>query len=117
MLRKLVLLAVLSLPSFASAEVNAETGLIVDEHWQLVAGMCSSCHSLKIVTAQRGDRVYWEKTIRWMQKTQNLWVIPPEIENKILDYLSKNYADEAAGRRPALPPALMPGKDSRQVND
>ena len=73
----------------------------------LVQAHCSGCHSLNLVVAQRGDRGYWEKTIRWMQKTQNLWVIPAEQEAIILDYLASEFSEEAWGRRPNLPPHLV----------
>lgn len=94
--------------SAANAEIDPKSGLIVDAHWELVLGMCGSCHSYKLVTAQRGDRDYWLKTIRWMQKTQNLWAIPEPIETKLLDYLAKNYSETEWARRPLLPPDLMP---------
>lgn len=74
----------------------------------LVRGHCSGCHSLRLVTAQRGDRDYWLKTIRWMQRTQNLWVLPPAQEAVILDYLAEHYAESEWGRRPNLSPLLQP---------
>jgi hypothetical protein len=74
----------------------------------LVRGHCSACHSLSLVTAQRGDRAYWLKTIRWMQKTQNLWPLPPEHEAAILAYLDKYYNETEWGRRPPLAGSLMP---------
>ena len=74
----------------------------------LVVGHCSGCHSLSLVTTQRGDRVFWEKTIRWMQETQNLWPIPAEQEDQILDYLAEHFAETDWGRRPNLPPELRP---------
>ncbi|MEM7764915.1 MAG: hypothetical protein AAF290_12690 [Pseudomonadota bacterium] len=97
-----------SLTAHAGSQVDEATGLIIDEHWELVMGMCGSCHSYKLVTSQRGDRKYWLKTIRWMQASQNLWPIPPAIESQILDYLAKNYSEAPSGRRPALSPELMP---------
>lgn len=74
----------------------------------LVRGHCSACHSLNLVTAQRGDSAYWLKTIRWMQKTQNLWPLPPEHEKAILAYLEKNYNETEWGRRPPLAATLLP---------
>ena len=74
----------------------------------LVRGHCSGCHSLLLVTAQRGDRAYWLKTIRWMQRTQNLWELPPAQETVILDYLAEHYAESEWGRRPNLSPLLQP---------
>ncbi len=73
-----------------------------------VRGHCVACHSLTLVTSQRGDRQYWLDTIRWMQRTQNLWPIPPEQEEAILAYLSEHYSETAWGRRPNLPARLRP---------
>ncbi|MEM7081122.1 MAG: hypothetical protein AAF465_00075 [Pseudomonadota bacterium] len=74
----------------------------------LVRAHCSGCHSLLLVTTQRGDRAFWLKTIRWMQATQNLWPIPPEQEKQILDYLEAQYKEEDWSRRPLLDPELRP---------
>jgi hypothetical protein len=74
----------------------------------LVRAHCSGCHSLHLVTAQRGDRAYWLKTIRWMQRTQNLWTLPAAQETVILDYLAEHYAESEWGRRPNLSPLLQP---------
>jgi hypothetical protein len=92
-----------ALPEFSRA---AE--LIEGDGDDLVRGHCSGCHSLLLVTAQRGDRAYWLKTIRWMQRTQNLWTLPPAQETAILDYLAEHYAESEWGRRPNLSPLLRP---------
>ncbi|MFK7956060.1 MAG: hypothetical protein AB8B96_08195 [Lysobacterales bacterium] len=99
----------LALLSSLSGEVLGDTGgLKKAPHWELVRAHCGGCHSLNLVTSQRGDRAFWLKTIRWMQKTQNLWPLPADQEEKILHYLSAQYPAEAWGRRPALGPQLMP---------
>ncbi|MFK8054237.1 MAG: hypothetical protein AB8F65_14815 [Woeseiaceae bacterium] len=95
----------------SAEEIDPKSGLIVDEHWELALGFCGSCHSYKLVTAQRGDREYWLKTIRWMQKTQNLWAIPKPLEDQLLDYLAKNYNESDWGRRPPLPARLVPEEE------
>ena len=74
----------------------------------LVRAHCSSCHSERLITQNRGTRDDWERTIRWMQATQNLWPIPPDVEGSILDYLSTHYPPGRAARRPPLHPSLMP---------
>lgn len=81
--------------------------LVEAEGADLVRGHCSACHSLSIVTSQRGDRAYWLDLIRWMQATQNLWQIPAEHEEAILSYLVKHYAETEWGRRPNLARSLI----------
>ena len=74
----------------------------------LVRGHCSACHSLSLVTSQRGDAEFWLDRIRWMQKKQNLWPIPADQETAIISYLATNYAETEWGRRPNLSPELRP---------
>lgn len=82
--------------------------LIEDQGAQLVRAHCSSCHSLQLVTSNRGDRQMWLETIRWMQASQNLWPIDAVSEEQILTYLAKNYPAATAYRRLPLPQDLMP---------
>ena len=111
MMRIILSLAiVLIMSAVAVAETDPDSGLIVDEHWQLVQAHCSACHSLKLVTQNRGSRQNWLEMIRWMQETQGLWQFDAGIETAILDYLEKNYAPVAAGRRAPLGRAQMPAK-------
>ena len=77
--------------------VHVPTGLIADEGLKLVIANCTACHSAKLVTQNHADRAGWEKMIRWMQSTQNLWDLGQQ-EDVILDYLSKNYAPDQSSK-------------------
>ena len=104
-----LLLSIAALAAHAEVpEVDAESGLVVAPGWRLVRAHCGACHSLRLVTSQRGDRDYWLGLIRWMQRTQNLWDLPPAIEAQVLDYLAAHYDEAEWGRRPPLPARLMP---------
>ena len=92
---------------FASGAATAAE-LIQDKGWQQVNAHCSACHSIKLVTGNRGDRQTWLETIRWMQASQNFWQLDSQTEDQILTYLAKNYPPAEAQRRPALPPTLLP---------
>ena len=86
-------------------------GLVRAENWELVLAHCSGCHSLGIVTGQRGSRERWLAMIRWMQETQNLWAFEPATEEKLLDYLAANYGmPERPARRLPLPAHLLPAR-------
>lgn len=74
---------------------------IEDEHKLLVVANCTGCHSGKLVTQNRATREGWTNMIRWMQRTQNLKDLGAD-EQKILDYLTKNYAPAEQGRRAGL---------------
>jgi mono/diheme cytochrome c family protein len=102
-------LVVLAAASVRGAEEDAATGLAVAPGWESVRAHCGACHSYRLVTSQRGDEAFWRDTIRWMQRTQNLWPIAGEEEARIVGYLAANYAETDWGRRPLLSPLLMPG--------
>lgn len=89
-------------------ELHALTGLKMTGDWRIVMGACTACHSAKLITQQRGSAQQWLTMIRWMQKKQNLWEFEPDIEARIITYLADNYPPEAARRRAAIPPDLMP---------
>ena len=78
---------------------------------ELVVQQCTACHSGKLVQQNRATREGWREILRWMQRSQNLWVLPPDMENRILAYLATHFgrpgeADEY--RRPPLDESLMP---------
>ncbi|MDJ0750661.1 MAG: hypothetical protein QNJ11_14335 [Woeseiaceae bacterium] len=88
--------------------LDPATGLIVAQDWELVRANCTPCHSAKLVTQQRGTAEQWLTMIRWMQAKQNLWPFDENTESRIIAYLADNYPPDAARRRAAIPPALMP---------
>lgn len=81
--------------------IHMPTGLIADDGYLLVRNNCGSCHSFELIRNKRATREGWLSTIRWMQRTQNLWDLGDN-EKPILDYLAKNYAPEDTGRRKQL---------------
>ena len=104
-------LALLAAGGFARAQETLsipDATLVRDEGWELVFAHCSACHSLRLVTSNRGDRDTWLRLIRWMQATQNLWQIEPNSEARLLDYLERNYGPQEAVRRAQLPAHRLP---------
>jgi hypothetical protein len=97
-------------PAAAVSEpaIDAATGFKMTGDWQLVRGNCTGCHSAKLITQQRGTAQQWLAMIRWMQKKQNLWQFDPDTETRIIAYLAEHYPPQAARRRAAVPPDLMP---------
>ena len=89
-------------------ELDPLTGLKMTGDWEVVRANCTSCHSARLVTQQRGTAQQWLIMIRWMQEKQNLWQFDPVTEEKIVNYLARNYPPSDAQRRAALPRDLMP---------
>lgn len=81
--------------------IHVATGLKDAPGVDLVIQNCTNCHSAKLVTQNRMSKERWNATIRWMQKTQNLWELG-EKQEIIVDYLVANYPVEEKGRRASL---------------
>lgn len=108
MIRALLALSLcVAVPAMA-AEIDSATGLKMAAGWEVTRMHCGGCHSYRLVTSQRGDADYWRSVIDWMQRTQNLWQIPPDQEGLLISYLSDNYNETEWGRRPPLSPSLLP---------
>lgn len=78
--------------------IHVPTGLIADQHFELVVNNCTACHASQLITQNRQTAEGWKSIIEWMQEKQNLWDLGKD-ESKIIDYLAKNYAPENEGRR------------------
>jgi hypothetical protein len=63
----------------------------------LVQANCTVCHSAKLVSQNRLSRAGWEQAIAWMQATQGLWPLTPDIKEPILDYLVANFGPSSEG--------------------
>ncbi len=92
----------------AAPQIDPTTGMIIDDDWMIVMGMCSVCHSPKLFTEYGATRETWASLIEWMQKTQGLWQFDPATKDKILTYLAKNYPPGEASRRRNIPVSMRP---------
>lgn len=81
--------------------VHVPSGLIADEGYDLVLSNCTACHSVKLVTQNKGTEEDWKSIIKWMQETQNLWDLG-ENESPLVKYLAKNYGPTKKSRRANL---------------
>ncbi len=95
--------------AMATTETDFETGLVKAGAWQEVHMHCGGCHSLSLVTSQRGDLATWRDTVLHMQEAHNMHHLQPETETRILEYLAEHYAPATRShRRAPLPSALLP---------
>jgi hypothetical protein len=63
----------------------------------LVQANCTVCHSAQLVSQNRLTRAGWEQAIAWMQATQGLWPLTPDIKEPILDYLVTHFGPSPEG--------------------
>jgi hypothetical protein len=80
----LILILILSQNLFAK---NDPFLLAPGMNRDLVIQNCLACHSERIIIQNHMTRIDWDHKITWMQETQNLWPLTPEVRSKILDYL------------------------------
>ncbi|SHF06639.1 hypothetical protein SAMN03080594_102493 [Arenibacter palladensis] len=81
--------------------IHLRTGFKEGEGLMTVVNNCTNCHSAQLVIQNRMNEERWIETIRWMQKTQNLWDLGDN-EKVIVNYLVTNYPPKSKGRREAL---------------
>lgn len=81
--------------------IHVRTGLIDAPGLMATVNNCTTCHSAKLVIQNRMNKERWISTIRWMQKTQNLWDLGDN-EDVIVNYLVTNYPPTQKGRRAVL---------------
>lgn len=98
--------------------VDPQSGLIVDDDWELVRANCSACHSTQLVIQNRMSAANWVHTIRWMQEKHNLWDLG-ENEEKIVAYLDSHYGiTEDAGSLPLRrSPLNQPPLDIEELSE
>lgn len=81
--------------------IHVRTGLKDAEGLMTVVNNCTNCHSSKLIIQNRMSTENWNATIKWMQKTQNLWELG-ENQKVIVNYLVTNYPIKSKGRRMTL---------------
>ena len=81
-------------PTAAPAEPAEGTfeGLPATDGVELVYYMCSSCHSIRLVTQQRVTEARWDYLLDWMVKEQSMPELPPEDRAIVLAYLSRHFS-------------------------
>ena len=77
----------------------------------VVWAACTQCHTADIILASHMSRKTWDTTITWMQETQGLVELEPDVRELILDYLEATQGlDEAeeGGSSPWASPLYRP---------
>ena len=77
--------------ALSATEIDSTTGLILDEGLGDVKENCTVCHTGRFVVINGGDKEFWKKKIYIMQNAYGLWKIDKDKEERMLNYLAKNY--------------------------
>lgn len=62
-----------------------------------VEGICSACHSIRLVTQQRLSRDRWDELLDWMVAEQGMPELDDETRDKVLDYLADHLSPKTSG--------------------
>lgn len=62
-----------------------------------VEGLCSACHSIRMVTQQRLSRARWDELLDWMVAEQGMPELDAETREKVLDYLADHLSPKSSG--------------------
>ena len=90
-----MLLGILALVSpIAIAADSKQNEPPPDPKWNLVRGHCSPCHSMRLVTQQRLDRLNWEWVMEDMVKKYGATWISKALQKEIIDYLVEHYGPD-----------------------
>ncbi|CAA6818722.1 MAG: Unknown protein [uncultured Sulfurovum sp.] len=73
-------------------EIDNTTGLIADKGLGDVKENCTVCHTGRFIVVNGGDKKFWKRKIHIMQNAYGLWKIEKAQEERMLNYLSKNYS-------------------------
>jgi len=93
MYKKIAIILTFTLTTLLNAgEIDTTTGLINAEGLGEVKEHCTVCHTGRFIVVNGGDEPFWKNKIRIMQNAYGLWEIEKNQEEKMIKYLSKNYA-------------------------
>jgi hypothetical protein len=89
---KLWIITVLFATTVSATQTDMTTGLIIDRGLSDIKENCTICHTGRFIVVNGGDRKFWKEKIKAMQDGFGLWKLRAGQEERILDYLSKNYS-------------------------
>jgi hypothetical protein len=89
-------------------KLDPATGMKMTGDWDLTRAHCIACHSPRTFLRQRATLNNWKSIIAWMEEKGGLSKLDEQIKNRILAYLSRNYAPGEEYRRAPIPATLMP---------
>jgi len=89
---KLLIISTLLTSSLFATEIDMTTGLIIDNGLSDIKENCTICHTGRFIVVNGGDRKFWKEKIKAMQEGFGLWELREGQEERILEYLSKNYS-------------------------
>jgi len=89
---KLLFISIIITMNLSANTIDPTTGLIIDKGLSDIKENCTICHTGRFIVVNGGDKTFWRDKIKAMQDGFGLWELTPQQKERILTYLSKNYA-------------------------
>jgi hypothetical protein len=89
-------LVVLSLALALAQAQTTSPELAEGEGRDVVLAACTGCHTTDLIVSAHMSRKSWDTTLTWMEETQGLEPLEPDVRKTILDYLEKTQGLEGA---------------------
>ena len=77
----------------ATSAKQEPDGLPPGEGRDEVSLLCSTCHSLRLVTQQGLGERRWDDLMDWMVEEQGMDELDPETRQKVVRYLAKHFGE------------------------
>ena len=118
-MKRNILLILLGLPLWAGAQVNppashGSSSLPPGDGKLIVKRACVKCHSINVVTAERGSAVHWTQVVNQMVG-RGVVLSDPEIET-LVKYLSSHFGPVGPERASATKSASPGGSTSSSAS-
>ena len=87
------------------------SGLKPGKSREIVWTACPQCHTADIIVASHMSRKTWDTTLTWMEQTQGLAELEPDVRGLILDYLEETQGldqEEDGSSSPWASPLYRP---------
>lgn len=91
-LKLFIISTILATTALYATEIDSTTDLIVDEGLDKVKENCTICHTGRFIVVNGGDKKFWTAKMKTMQTAYGLWDIDPKSQERMINYLAKNYS-------------------------
>ncbi|MBU1667895.1 hypothetical protein KKC13_05705 [bacterium] len=93
-IKLLIISSILATTALYANEIDPTTDLIVDSGLDQVKENCTICHTGRFIVVNGGDKQFWKAKMKTMQSAYGLWEIDEKSQERMLNYLAKNYSQK-----------------------
>lgn len=91
-IKLLIISTILATTALYANEIDPTTDLIIDTGLDKVKENCTICHTGRFIVVNGGNKQFWKAKMKTMQSAYGLWEIDEKSQERMLNYLAKNYS-------------------------